>query len=201
MRESWHGLKTVNNYLHARKRHCARANDKIAFPSRDTELLIRSSRLKSQTARRPSKLRNSDHPSVLDEGEEEWGGVKKTKNRKKTHTNASMQREEREREWIPNEREREREREREKRRLSFDLSFFFSSFETVPGVDQAECVVVTPGWSDRVRLCRSRARGRAIIESQLYLRTGNPVGTLRTNTDRLVSVSVEAERGVIESAG
>lgn len=72
--------------------------------------------------------------------------------------------------------------------LSFFLFFLF--FETVPGVDQAECVVVTPGWSDRVRLCRSRAGGRAIIESQLYLRARNPVGTLGTNTDRLVSVSL-----------
>lgn len=72
--------------------------------------------------------------------------------------------------------------------LFFDYFLFFS--ETVPGVDQAECVVVTPGWSDRVRLCRSRARGRAIIESQLYLRAGNPIGTLGTNTDRLVSVSL-----------
>lgn len=77
------------------------------------------------------------------------------------------------------------------RRFSFLIIFFFS--ETVPGVDQAECVVVTPGWSDRVRLCRSRAGGRAIIESQLYLRAGNPVGTLGTNTDRLVSVSLSLE--------
>lgn len=60
-------------------------------------------------------------------------------------------------------------------------------FETLPGVDQGGCAVVTAGWSDRVGLCRRRAGGRAIIESQLYLRAGNPVGTLRTNTDRLVS--------------
>lgn len=78
--------------------------------------------------------------------------------------------------------------EEAKREGSFRFLFFFA--ETVPGVDQAECVVVTPGWSDRVRLCRSRAGGRAIIESQLYLRAGNPVGTLGTNTDRLVSVSL-----------
>ncbi|KYN10324.1 hypothetical protein ALC57_17511, partial [Trachymyrmex cornetzi] len=78
----------------------------------------------------------------------------------------------------------ERKREKGARRCS-----------TVPGVDQAECVVVTPGWSDRVRLCRSRAGGRAIIESQLYLRAGNPVGTLGTNTDRLVSVSLRDDDG------
>ncbi|KYM97184.1 hypothetical protein ALC62_12130, partial [Cyphomyrmex costatus] len=80
----------------------------------------------------------------------------------------------------------ERKREKGARRCS-----------TVPGVDQAECVVVTPGWSDRVRLCRSRAvGGRAIIESQLYLRAGNPVGTLGTNTDRLVSVSLRDDATV-----
>ena len=89
-------------------------------------------------------------------------------------------------------------RRRQKERALFDFFSFFSfsfCFKTVPGVDQAECVVVTPGWSDRVRLCRSRAGGRAIIESQLYLRTGNPVGTLGTNTDRLVSVSLRDDDG------
>lgn len=75
--------------------------------------------------------------------------------------------------------------------------FFFLFFSVIPGVDQADVSSLPRAGqtvSDRVVV-----GGRAIIESQLYLRAGNPVGTLGTNTDRLVSASPTAHSGANES--